>query len=103
MSPFDPALGCLKDEHRLHNAAWYASHDYLYHSHNSRKRRIYKSITSNTRRRFAGAALPYTSGQGLGDLPTMLSQGHILPGSPSVYWTDGSSMDAELHPGSDDV
>ena len=95
MAPFVPVLGRLRDERRLHNTAWHASYDYLYHEHHERKRRIYKHITSNMRRRFAGTALPYTSGQGLGDLHNMLSQGHLRPGSPSVYWTDGAGRSLE--------
>jgi ribonuclease HI len=90
MPAFDPERGCIRDERRLHNAAWRGSYEYLQHEHHQRDRRIYKQITRASRRRFAAAAIPYTIGEGLDGMDVFYSHGHLGAGSTSVYHCDGS-------------
>jgi len=95
MPAFDPVLGRIRDERRLHNTAWYGSYEYLYHEHHERTRRISKQITYDKRRRFCATALPYTSGGGLDDIHGFKSKGHLGPGHNSVYYSDGAHRSAQ--------
>lgn len=90
MPVHDPILGRLRDERRLHNAAWRGSYEYLQHEHHQRERRIYQQITHDSRRRFAATAIPYTSGEGLDGMDVFYSHGHLGAGSTAVYYCDGS-------------
>jgi hypothetical protein len=67
-----------------YNAAYRESKEYLHHEHHQRKHSIYKRITWNHRRLFAGIALPQTSGEGLSDLQEFQRNGHVAPGSMAV-------------------
>jgi ribonuclease HI len=90
MPLFDPVLGRIRDKRRLHNIAWQASHEWLRHEHRERKRRIYKIITNNKRRRFAARVLPYTTGKGLDDIEAFRAEGHLSSGNTAIYYSDGS-------------
>jgi ribonuclease HI len=78
-----------------YNAAYRGSYEYLYHEHHQRKHTIYKRITSNHARPFAGTALPHTSGEGPHDIQSFRRDGHMAPRSMAVYCTDGAGRNAK--------
>jgi hypothetical protein len=74
-----------------YNASYRGSYENLHHEHHQRTYTIYKSITWNRRRKFAGTVLPNTSGKGLDELHGFRRDGVVAPGSMAVYCTDGAN------------
>ena len=77
-------------EHGLGYVAGYmAFRAYLKQQHHARVRRIYSQMTLNGTRRFAGSALPYTSGIGSVELSCYRANEYFHASEPaSIYYTD---------------